>query len=92
MKIVLFYISVMWLASVMMTVYDKIAAIKKGRRVSEKSLLLTGLCGGALAMYLTMLLINHKTRHAKFMVLLPLEVILHIGLALLFFWTYGKIA
>lgn len=91
MKIVLFYISVMWLASVMMTVYDKIAAMKDGRRVSEKSLLLTGLCGGALAMYLTMLLINHKTRHAKFMVLLPLEVILHIGLVLLLFWTYGKI-
>lgn len=90
MKFLLFYISVMWLASVMMTIYDKIAAIKKGRRVSEKSLLLTGLCGGALAMYLTMLLINHKTRHAKFMVILPLEVILHIGLMFLFFRIYGE--
>ncbi len=91
MKLLLFYISVMWLATFMMTCYDKIAAVKDLRRVSEKSLLLVGLCGGALPMYCTMLLINHKTRHAKFMILLPLEVLLHIGIVLGSFWLRGRI-
>lgn len=90
MKLLLFYISVMWLSAVMMTCYDKIAAVKGLRRVSENSLLMVGLCGGAPAMYCTMLLINHKTRHAKFMILLPLEVLLHIGIILGSFWLCGR--
>lgn len=72
------------------TVYDKIAAKKEARRISEKSLLLIGLAGGASVMYVTMQIIRHKTLHAKFMILLPLMIILHIVLC--YFILGGRLA
>jgi uncharacterized membrane protein YsdA (DUF1294 family) len=39
-----------------------------------------GLVGGALPMYITMKLIRHKTKHKKFMLGLPAEIILHVAL------------
>ncbi len=58
------------------TVYDKIVAKAGRRRVPEQTLFLTALIGGAPAMYLTMLLIRHKTKHKRFMLGLPLILIL----------------
>jgi uncharacterized membrane protein YsdA (DUF1294 family) len=67
------------LIGVVITVYDKIAAKKRPRnRIPEKTLLLCGALGGAVPMYLTMLLIRHKTRHKKFMVGLPVIIVLQI--------------
>lgn len=68
--------------AVIVTVYDKIAAKATVRRISEKSLMLIGLSGGALAMLITMLVIRHKTRHIKFMLGLPIEILLHTGIIL----------
>ncbi len=62
---------------------DKKKAIRGHRRISEKTLMLLGLFGGALGEYITMLKIRHKTRHKKFMVGLPLEIFLHIVLIIL---------
>ncbi len=72
--------SVISAVSVIVTVYDKIASKSDARRVPEKTLMLLGLIGGAAAMLLTMLIIHHKTRHAKFMAGLPAEIILHIAI------------
>lgn len=71
-----------------LTVYDKIAAKSAPRhRVREATLLAVAAIGGAAAMELTMLLIRHKTRHPKFMVTLPLLILLHAGLLIyLWFW------
>lgn len=81
MKYIIFaFFIVMSVISVILTVYDKLAAKRKIRRIPEKTLLLSGLLGGAGAMFITMLFIRHKTRHAKFMVLLPLISTLHIVL------------
>jgi uncharacterized membrane protein YsdA (DUF1294 family) len=52
-------------------VYDKYAAKRKKARIPEKTLFLTALFGGSLAMYITMLVIRHKTKHKRFMVGLP---------------------
>lgn len=60
--------------AVCITVYDKYAAKHKKMRVPEKMLFLTALCGGSLAMYITMLIIRHKTKHKRFMVGLPLII------------------
>lgn len=62
---------------------DKKKAIKSRRRISEKTLMLLGLFGGAFGEYLTMLKIRHKTKHKKFMVGLPLEIFLHIVIIIL---------
>ena len=79
------------LIGVILTVYDKIAAKKRPRnRVPERTLLLCGALGGALPMYLTMLLIRHKTKHKKFMIGLPVIVVLQIAAAGAILWFNMK--
>lgn len=64
--------------AVCITVYDKYAAKRKRTRVPEKVLFLTALCGGSLAMYVTMLVIRHKTKHKRFMVGLPVIIAVQV--------------
>ena len=66
------------LISIFVCVKDKLSAIKGNKRISEKTLLNLSVLGGALVMYVTMRLIRHKTKHAKFMVGLPIIIILQI--------------
>ncbi len=77
-KLLFVWLAFISLISVAATVYDKLASKSSARRVPEKTLLGLGLVGGAEAMLVTMLIIRHKTRHRKFTVGLPLEIILHI--------------
>ena len=73
------YLIIISIITVIVTVYDKIAAKKNPRgRVPEKTLMLLGLFGGAAAEFITMQIIRHKTRHNKFMLGLPAFIILHI--------------
>ena len=46
--------------------YDKLQAIRGGRRVPEAALLLLSLTGGALGGWAGMLVWRHKTNHARF--------------------------
>lgn len=69
---------------------DKRKAIHGQWRIPERTLLLLGLAGGAAAMYLTMCLIHHKTRHLKFMIGLPLEIIVQIGLFVMLFFKLSQ--
>ena len=68
------------LLAVAFTVYDKIAASKRLFRIPEKVLFLISLCGGSGAMYITMLVIRHKTKHKRFMVGLPLMALAQAAL------------
>ena len=74
------YYAVMTVVSVALTILDKRAAIKGKWRVPEATLMILGLCGGALPMFVTMRTIRHKTKHMKFMVGLPAEMALHVAL------------
>ena len=68
----LIYWGIISLVSVIVTVYDKIAAKSAPKhRTPEKTLLLLAALGGSAAMYITMQLIRHKTKHAKFMIGIP---------------------
>lgn len=60
------------------TVKDKIRAKRGGERTPEKTLLLISAFGGSLAMLLTMFIIRHKTKHAKFMAGIPIILTLQI--------------
>ena len=80
MKYFLLYLAVISLVSVLVCCYDKIAAKKGWRRTPEKTLLLLAALGGSAAMYLTMQIIRHKTRHNKFMVGIPLIILLQIAI------------
>lgn len=67
--------------SIVITAYDKSASWKRGRRVPERTLLLCAFFGGALAMYITMQIIRHKTHHSNFMIPLPLFILFHLAIA-----------
>lgn len=74
------YIGVLSLLAVIACCYDKLAAINGWRRVRESRLLMLAACGGASAMFLTMNVIRHKTRHFKFMFFVPLFALVQIAL------------
>lgn len=79
-KFVIVYIAVISLAAVIMTIADKSKAKRDAWRIPEATLMLVGLFGGALPMYITMKTIRHKTKHKKFMIGLPLEIALHAAI------------
>ena len=88
MKYVGIWLLVISLISLVVTVYDKWAAKKRPEeRTRESTLILLSALGGSVAMLLTMLGIRHKTKHIKFMLGIPLIILLQaaIALGLLFF-------
>lgn len=74
------------LISIIVTVADKSAARRGRRRVPERTLLLLAALGGAVAMYITMHLIRHKTRKAKFMVGIPAIFLSELAAAAAIWW------
>lgn len=82
------FFGAMNLTAVCAALLDKWKAKRHTWRVPERTLLLLGLFGGALGEFLIMLLIRHKTRHPKFMVLLPLFSLLHIALLGFLYWKF----
>lgn len=62
---------------------DKKRAINRGWRIPERTLVLIAFFGGALGSFIGMRLFRHKTRHKKFIILVPLALLLNI--ILLFF-------
>ena len=82
MDIFLIYLAVISVLSLVVTVYDKIAAKKMPRhRTREATLLLLSVVGGSVAMLLTMLVIRHKTKHVKFMLGIPLIILVQLAVA-----------
>ncbi|MEG2395716.1 MAG: DUF1294 domain-containing protein [Oscillospiraceae bacterium] len=78
-QVFLYYIFISVVA-MFITIYDKNAAINHNWRISELTLMVIGILGGALAMLITMKKIRHKTKHRLFMVGLPAEIVIHFFL------------
>jgi len=92
MDIRIFYAFVIYLALVsliamIVTVTDKVKAIRHRWRIPECTLLLLSAAGGSLAMLLTMLVIRHKTRHIKFMLGIPI-IMLFQGIVLWYIFIF----
>jgi len=67
------------------TVRDKVAAKKDPKnRTPEATLMLIAALFGSFAMYITMQIIRHKTKHAKFMVGIPILMAVHAALIVLY--------
>ncbi len=60
------------------TAADKAFAKKKKRRIPEVTLFSLAVLGGAVAEYITMKLIRHKTRHKSFMLGLPAIILFQL--------------
>ena len=87
-KIALIYFTIISLFAVVFTVKDKKRAVKNKWRVKERTLFLIAFLGGALAEYVTMKAIHHKTLHKKFMLGLPTIFIFQLILCLVLLYQY----
>ena len=72
------YFAVISLATAIVTAIDKHKAKKGAFRISEATLFVLAVLGGSLSEYLTMKAIRHKTLHKRFMIGLPLIMILQL--------------
>lgn len=66
------YVAIISLISIVVCIYDKLAAkVAKRHRTREAALLGLSALGGSVAMLITMFIIRHKTKHKKFMIGIP---------------------
>ena len=77
------YLAFITVVSAAVCVSDKRRAIKRKRRIRERTLWIFSALGGSAGMYLTMRLIRHKTKHASFMLGLPALIVFQVFLCLL---------
>ncbi len=81
------YLAAISAIAIFIICYDKIASKKlPGRRTPEATLLFISILGGSVAMLITMHLIRHKTRHKKFMIGIPIIIILQLAAAAGIWW------
>ena len=78
----LVYIILISVVSAMACIIDKLSAVNGSWRISERTLLLLCLLGGSVIMFIVMRIIRHKTRHNKFMLGIPLIILLQIAIIL----------
>ncbi len=81
--LVLFYLAVISLIAIFFTIKDKFAARHGKWRTPEALLLSISALGGSVAMFVTMLIIRHKTKHIKFMLGIPLIMVIQAGITFL---------
>ncbi len=81
MKWILLLLAAVNLLAFVLYGVDKLKAKKGAWRIPEATLLLVAFLGGSLGALLGMEIFRHKTKHAKFRILVPLFLILHIALA-----------
>ncbi len=76
------YIAVVSLISIIVCIYDKKISKRNNvkLRIPEKTLFIWSALGGSLAMFITMKLIRHKTKHLSFMIGIPVIFILQVAL------------
>ena len=84
LNILIVYLIVISIISIVVCIYDKKIS-KKNRvelRIPEKTLLILSALGGSVAMFITMLTVRHKTKHVKFMLGIPVIMVLQAALAI----------
>ena len=92
MGYIFLYLVAVSVISIISVIIDKTAAKNGERRISENSLMALSVIGGGVAMYITMRIIHHKTRKNKFMVGIPVIIMLEVALtAIIYFNFFYKI-
>lgn len=82
MKVILIYLFIMNATGFLVMTADKLFAQSGAWRVPERSLLGISVIGGSIGVLLAMYTVRHKTKHAKFVIGVPLILTVQIGLAL----------
>ncbi len=82
------FIIIMSIITPIIVFLDKRYAEKAQSRVPEKTLFTLAILGGALAEYITMNSIRHKTKHKSFMIGLPIIFVTQIILFIVFVFIW----
>lgn len=77
------YFVIVSLLTAIVTAADKYKAKKGSFRISEKTLFILAVLGGSLSEYVTMRLIRHKTLHKRFMIGLPVIMLIQLTVIIL---------
>lgn len=81
-NVLLIYLLIINVLGYAIMLYDKIMARRRMPRVPEKNLLFIAAGGGSVGCLLAMYTIRHKTRHKKFVIGVPVMLVVHIALVL----------
>lgn len=84
MQIILIYLLIMNATGFLVMTIDKLYARKNMRRIPERTLLGMAAVGGSVGVWLAMYTVRHKTKHLKFVVGIPVILILQAGFVLYF--------
>lgn len=90
-KFVTVYLIIISFISAIVCIYDKLVS-KRDRaelRVPEKTLFLLSVIGGSVAMYVTMQIFHHKTKHKSFMIGIPVIILLQLAAVVCYFYFMG---
>ena len=74
------YIGVVNVVGFILPAVDKRRAKKDRWRIKESTLFLVSILGGSVAMYISMRLFHHKTKHKRFMIGIPVIIVLQAAL------------
>ena len=73
------YLGIVNVAGFILPAVDKRRAKKDKWRIRESTLFLISALGGSVAMYISMRLFHHKTKHKRFMIGIPAIIVLQLG-------------
>lgn len=79
-RIIIIYLLAVNLVSFALMGIDKRKAIKHVWRVPETALFLSAILGGSIGAWLGMYTFRHKTKHLRFVVGIPVNFVLQIGI------------
>ena len=71
------YLVILSFAGLISMGMDKRRAIRNRWRIPERTLLLIAFLGGGIGSFLGMRIFRHKTKHRKFVILLPIAAVLY---------------
>ena len=89
MEYLFLYLLFINIIATIICVVDKYKAKIGGWRVPEKTLFVVSLLGGSVGMYITMCLIRHKTKHKRFMIGLPLIIVIQCAILIYILHRYA---
>lgn len=69
---------------------DKRRAKKDKWRIRESTLFLISALGGSVAMYISMRLFHHKTKHKRFMIGIPVIIVLQIAVCVAVWYFFFR--
>lgn len=86
--IILAYFVVISIVGFILPIVDKSKAQRHKWRIKEKTLFVVSALGGSVAMYISMHIFRHKTKHKRFMIGIPAIIVAQVGIAIgILLWT-----